>query len=342
MKKLIIGLGLALAITIYFLVQVKPSQEEVSLPPISNNSLKTQEKTLPTSLNELAKKKINQNLKNVATQNTTAHPCNKIIDPLVEGSYEEILENSGDFYTNLKDPACQKALEPILKNNPQLLNLERQCLGKITIECESLIFFLKTWAVSLKYPNSIDLADLDETILANKLMFNFTSNPALPLEIINENLKILDEMISKDPSLFGAQKAKLIHLFAKEFQYNLDVEDEFTTTLDSINSLKSDPEIEELLMVRPFYKKKLDKEKIIENIDNFIQKYPDSPKGPYYRAALEWNIMKNPNGTKAWLEKARALAPNDPQVLHSLEKLDSAKPNQAIFYFSFNFDLQEV
>lgn len=340
MKKLILGFGLlALVITLYFLVQVSPSQEEVTISP---KALETQVKTPPPSLNEMAKRKINLNLKNVVSKDTASHPCNKIIDPLVEGSYEDLLEDSDEFYSNLRDPACQKALEPVLKNNPQLQSLEKQCLKQTTPECESLLFFLKTWAVSLKYPDSIDLADLDETILANKLMFNFTSNPALPVEAIDGNLKILDEMISRNPSLFGAQKAKLIHLFAKEFQYNINVEEEFASTLDSLNSLKSDRDIEELLLVRNLTGKKLDKDKILENIDNFIEKHPESPKGIYYRAALEWNVFKNPNKTKFWLEKARSLAPNDPQVLHSLEKLINAKPDQAIFYFSFNFDLQEV
>ncbi len=339
MKKLILGFGLALAFTLYFLVQDNPSLEEVTLP---SKPLKIQAKTSPPSINELAKKKINLNLKNAVSKDTASHPCNKIIDPLVEGSYEEVMEDSDEFYTNLKDPSCQKALEPILKNNPQLLSLNKQCLRQNTPECESLVFFLKTWAVSLKYPESIDLADLDETILANKLMFNFTSNPALPVEVIDGNLKILDEMISRNPSLFGAQKAKLIHLFAKEFQYNINVEDEFSSTLDSLNSLKSDRDVEELLLVRNFIGKKLDKDKILENIDNFIEKHPKSPKGIYYRAALEWNLFKNPSKTKFWLEKARSLAPKDPQVLHSLEKLINAKPDQAIFYFSFNFDLQEV
>jgi len=94
--------------------------------------------------------------------------------------------------------------------------------------------------------------------------------------------------------------------------------------------------------VRGFSKKNLDKEKSLETINNFTQKYPESPKGFYYRAALEWNLMKNPNGARKWLEKAKNLAPNNPQILHSLEKLEKAKPDQAIFYFSFHFDLQEV
>lgn len=339
MKKLILGFGfLALAITLYFLVQVRPSQEEVTFSP---KSLKTQVKTPPPSLNEMAKRKINLNLKTVVSKNTASHPCNKIIDPLVESSYEELLEDSDEFYENLKDPSCQKSLEPILKNNPQLLSLEKQCLRENTPVCESLIFFLKTWAVSLKYPDSIDLADLDETILANKLMFNFTSNPALPVETIDGNLKILDEMISRNPSLFGAQKAKLIHLFAKEFQYNINVEEEFANTLDSLNSLKADASVKEILLVKTILGKNSGKDKI-EYADNFIENHPNDPKALYYRASLEWNLIKDQKKTKFWLEKARSLAPNDPQVLYSLEKLNNAKPDQAIFYFALNFNLQET
>lgn len=339
MKK-IIGLGLALAITLYFLVQVRSPQMVVEDIPKTDKSLKTQTKPQTTTLNELVKKKVNLNIANAPTEDTTSHGCHKLIDPLVESPLNEVLENSEEVYENLKDTACQKAITPVLKNNPQLLHLQKRCLEKVTPECESLIFFLKTWAVSLKYPDNVELEELDETILANKLMFNFTSNPALPVEVLDKNLKILDEMISKNPSLFGAQKAKLIHLFAKEFQYNLDVEEDFASTLDSLNSVKSDRTIEELLMVRSFSKK--NQEKIIENINNFIQKYPESAKGFYYRAALEWNVRKNQNETRKWLEKAANLAPNDPQVLHTLKKLDKAKLDQAIFYFSFHFDLEEV
>jgi tetratricopeptide (TPR) repeat protein len=233
-------------------------------------------------------------------------------------------------------------LEPVLKNNPQLLDLEKKCLANNSPECDSLLFFLKTWAVSLKYPDNIDPADLDETILANKLMYNFTANPALPPEVLDQNLKFLDEIISKNPSSYGAQKAKLIHLFAKEFQYNADVEEEFQNTLDSMESLKSDMEVIEMLLVKTFTTKNRSREKILEKINNFIEKYPQSPKGPYYRAALEWNLMQNPKETKNWLEKAKSLDPSDAVVLNSLENLKHAQPGEAIFYFTFHFDLEEV
>jgi len=343
MKKWLLGIALALAITLPFLLKSSPipiNVDEVISSSKSHKPLKTKANIPPTSLNQLAKQKINLDLDKV--KDTSTHPCHKIIDPLLDSSFEDLLENSQEFYTNLKEPLCQKTLESSLKNNPQLVDLQKRCLNKITPECESLLLFLKTWAVSLKYPDNIDIADLDETILANKLMYNFSSNPALPVEVLDQNLKILDEMISRNPSLYGAQKAKLIHLFAKEFQYNINVEDEFSSTLDSLNSMKSDRDIDELLLVRNISRKSLDKEKIFENIDSFVKKYPESPKGLYYRAALEWNIMKNPVKTKYWLEKASSVAPNDPQVLYSLEKLNTAKLNQPIFYFSFNFDLQEV
>jgi hypothetical protein len=341
MKKWLLGIGLALAATLSFLLKSNPPQVE-GVQIESPKALKIQEKMPPTSLNQLAKQKIKLNLKQDGIKDTSSHPCSKIIDPLLESSFEDLIENSEEFYTDLKEPLCQKAVESSLKNNPQLIDLQKRCFNKITPECESLVFFLKTWAVSLKYPDNIDIADLDETILANKLMYNFSSNPALPVEVLEQNIKILDEMISKNPSLYGAQKAKLIHLFAKEFQYNVNVDDEFASTLDSLNSIKSDRDIDELLLVRNSTGKILVREKMFENIDHFIEKYPESPKGFYYRAALEWNILKNPVKTKYYLEKARSLAPNDPQVLYSLEKLNTAKLNQPIFYFSFHFDPQEV
>ena len=343
MKKLIVGLGLALAIILYFLLH-NPTSVDTNVPflPKTSNLLKTHDKQSSPSLNNLAKKKINQEQIKVAVKDTTSHPCNSIIEPLVETSLEEILETPQDIYINLEKTACQEALTPVLKNNPQLLDLEKRCIKKITPECDSLLFFLKTWAVSLKYPDDVNLADLDETILANKLMFNFTSNPSLPVEVLDKNIKILDEMLSKNPNLYGALKAKVIHLFAKNFQYNLNVEDEFNNSIDSLNSIKSDSEIEELLVVKSFSNKSAGKEDILEKINNFISNNPNNPKGPYYRAALSWNIMKNPSETKYWLEKAKSLAPNDPYVLYSLEKLNKAKPDQSIFYFSFRFDLQEV
>jgi hypothetical protein len=343
MKKWLLGIALALAVTLPFLLKSSPlpiNGKEFISSSKSHKPLKTKENIPPTSLNQLAKQKINLNLGEV--KDTSSHPCQKIIDPLLDSSFEDLLENSQEFYTNLKEPSGQKTLESSLKNNPQLIDLQKRCLNKISPECESFLLFLKTWAVSLKYPDNIDIADLDETILANKLMFNFSSNPALPVEVLDQNIKILDEMISRNPSLYGAQKAKLIHLFAKEFQYNINVEDEFSSTLDLLNSMKSDRDVDELSLVKNILRKDLDTDKKQEINDNFIQKNPESPKGLYYRASLEWNIFKNPAKTKFWLEKARSVTPNDPQVLHTLEKLNRAKPNQAIFYFSFNFNLQEV
>ncbi len=338
MKKSIFGLGMFLALAIYFLVQKTPSKIEEVQPSIVNKPLKTKE-TSP-SLKELAKRKIDTKLPSI--KDTALHPCHKIIDSLVDNSFEEIKENTEDLYDHLRNANCKKALEPVLKNNPELLGLEKKCLANNSLECDSLLFFLKTWAVSLKYPDSIDISDLDETILANKLMYNFTANPALPPEVLNQNLKILDEIISKNPSSYGAQKAKLIHLFAKEFQNNADVEEEFQNTLDSMNSLKSDPEVEEMLVVKPFIKQNRSSEKILEKINNFMEKYPQSPKGPYYRAALEWNLMQNPKETKNWLEKAKSLDPRDAAVLNSLENLKRAKLGEPIFYFTFHFDLEEV
>jgi hypothetical protein len=192
----------------------------------------------------------------------------------------------------------------------------------------------------MKYPDDIDPRDLDETILANKIMFNFTANPSLPKEILDKNLILLEEIISKDPSLYGVQKAKLIHLFAKGFQYGDNLEEEFQNTLDSIGTLRSDPEVEEMLIVKKFIEKNFDNEKTLSMLNDFMKNFPENPKGPYYRAAIEWNIKKDPHNTKFWLEKAKKLAPSDPQVRYSLDSLKNAKPNQSIFYFSFHFDLE--
>ncbi|MFI5389824.1 MAG: hypothetical protein ACHQYQ_00575, partial [Bacteriovoracales bacterium] len=199
MKKSIFGLGLFLALAIYFLVQKTPSKIEEVQPTVVNKPLKTKE-TSP-SLKELAKKKIT---KLASIKDTSLHPCHEIIDSLVDSSFEDIKENTEDLYSHLRNDNCQKSLEPALKNNPQLLDLENRCLANNSPDCDSLLFFLKTWAVSLKYPDSIDISDLDETILANKLMYNFISNPALPPDVLDKNLKILDEIISKNPSSYGA------------------------------------------------------------------------------------------------------------------------------------------
>ncbi len=337
MKKVVIGLALFVGMAIYFLVQKTPNTVLEKEPISSAKPLKIKDSI--TGLKEIAKRKIT--LK-IPGRDSSLHPCHKVIDNLAESSFEEIKEQSGELFDVFKNVNCINEYSRVVKNNPQMLELLKNCALKYTPYCDALIFFLKSWAVSLKYPDTMDVADLDESILANKLMFNFNSNPALPLDVLNKNLVILDELIAKDPSLYGAQKAKLIHLFAKEFQYNEDVEEEFQNTLESLNSFRSDPEIEEMVMVKTLTNKKFKKEDALNRIDEFIEKFPGNPKGPYYRAALEWNLMQNPKEAKFWLEKAKSLAPNDRQVIHSYESLKNAKLGQSIFYFSFQFNLEKV
>jgi len=339
MKKILLGLFFLVVLAVLFFLLYQ--EEKLNLPsPIPAKV--TEEKTLikPKKILDLANGRPSKNLK-IKDQ---SHPCSELINIFSNTSLNETQESVEDIIEFGAKVDCQKDIQSALKGTV-IESLKKNCLSSAknlkSKACENFLINFRAWGINLSFPDD-NLAALDETVLINKFLWNFTNNPEFKLDKLDISLGMINEILSRRPDFFAAYKAKLIPLFMKEVKYKQDVEEDLSSTLEALNSLGRDKQVDEFPIVLSLNKENIDEEKSREYINNYFKKHPNSSRGYYYLAALEWKRNKNLSGAKKILKKALRVNPKDEFVQSTLDSIKKSKEGKPTFYFSIDFNFENL
>ena len=341
MNKKLLGLFFLVALAVSFFLIYE--REKPNLPSPKFVEV-TEERTFtkPQKILDLANGRPSKDPKTKKIDNKD-HPCQELIGLFVDNSLSDIRKRPEDIL-ELGIGGCNKEIDKAL-GKTFIGPMREVCLKNPedlkSRDCDTFLTYFRAWAISMSFPDD-DLSSLDETILINKFIWQFASNNDFKLEGVDQSLKMADEIISRRPDFYGAYKAKLIPLFLKENKHKQNMEDAITSTLESLNSLGADEEVDEFPIVRELNSENIDEDKVKTYIDTFIQKHPNSSRGQYYHAALTWKKHKNKAETKRILENALKLNPKDDFVRETLRSIENSKEGKPSFYFSFNFDFQNI
>jgi tetratricopeptide (TPR) repeat protein len=341
MNKKLLGLFFLVALTVSFFLIYE--REKPNLPSPKFVEVTEEETfTKPQKILDLANGRPSKDPKTKKIDNKD-HPCLELISLFADSSLSDIRERPEDIL-DLRKGNCNNEINKAL-GKTFLGPMREVCLKSPkdlnSRDCDIFLTYFRAWAISMSFPDD-DLSSLDETILINKFIWKFASNNDFKLEGLDQSLKMANEIISRRPDFFGAYKAKLIPLFLKEIKHKQNMEDDITSTLDVLNSLGTNEEVDEFPIVRELNSENIDENKVKDYIDTFIQKHPNSSRGQYYLAALKWKKTKDRAATKKILEKALKLNPKDEFVRESLRSMNNSKEGKPLFYFSMNFDFQNI
>jgi len=112
--------------------------------------------------------------------------------------------------------------------------------------CVQQAFEFRSIAVAKIHILSDNYEDLDTSVLGNILTRNSLMIKDAEIEQLNQNLAISDEMIRREPELYGAYKVKLVSMLMKEakFRETMD-QNEYELLIDQMSSfVDPDPSIQ--------------------------------------------------------------------------------------------------
>ena len=112
--------------------------------------------------------------------------------------------------------------------------------------CVQLAFEFRSIAVAKIYITPENYADLDTSVLGNILTRNSLMIRDAELAQLNQNVAISDEMIRREPELYGAYKVKLVSMLMKEAKYREAMDEgEYESLVSQMSSfVEPDPSIQ--------------------------------------------------------------------------------------------------
>ncbi|RLA63802.1 MAG: hypothetical protein DRQ88_06895 [Epsilonproteobacteria bacterium] len=340
MNKKLLGLFFFVILAVVFFLAYPLSKKENLPPPIFVEVTKEKTLTKPKKILDLAKDRPSKKLK----REDKSNPCSELVTLFSDIAYNEITENIKLIIAFGSQTSCQDEIKNTLKGTV-IEAMSEKCFKSAKIlkskQCEKFLINFRAWAINSSFPDD-NLAGLDDTVLINKFLWNFSNNPGFKLDKLDKSLTMIDELISRRPDFFAAYKAKLIPLFIKEIKHEQDMQEDLASTLEALHSLASDEQVDEFPIVLNLNKKNIDEEKIRVHIDDFIKKHPDSSRGYYYLAAIDWKKNKNLDETKKLLKKALKINPKDPFIKETLKSIKNSKNKKPSFYFSIEFNMGDL
>lgn len=129
---------------------------------------------------------------------------------------------------------------------PRVLSFLNKCLPAdaiVTSDLEGCIAganTLRAYVIGKLFPPAESYSAYATPVLANLLTMNFLDRKNLTAPQIDQNIAIADEIIARDPSAYGAHKAKLISMMIKESKFKSPIDDEqFDTSLNNLASFET-------------------------------------------------------------------------------------------------------
>jgi hypothetical protein len=112
--------------------------------------------------------------------------------------------------------------------------------------CVQLAFEFRSIAVAKIFISADNYADLDSSVIGNILTRNSLMIRDAGIEQLNQNIIMSEEMIRREPELYGAYKVKLVSMLMKEAKFREAIDEtEFETLVSEMSSfVDPDPTIQ--------------------------------------------------------------------------------------------------
>ncbi|MFZ4714309.1 MAG: tetratricopeptide repeat protein [Bacteriovoracaceae bacterium] len=235
---------------------------------------------------------------------------------------------------------CVKTLTDV--GSPVINGEMQKCLQKNVMQnadsCSSLIAFLRAYLLT-KEAGEKSLKERELPELIGELMWNFIQSPTPKLADLDRNLKIADELIDRDPSMYDAYKAKMVNLFVKEMNHKANVDEEFDRTVEGLKSLsEDDPEVESLPFIRQISKGNW--KGVDEWADDRMNSNPEDYRGFYAKSAYYWQ-NKNADEAIRYMNRAVRLNPQDGDLRKTLQGLQSRDYNLQHYQMKMGFKFDD-
>lgn len=243
-------------------------------------------------------------------------------------------------------PPLQNCEPPAELANYQA-NFREQCLEKKDQKaCYTAAFFYRAHITEFLTKDERPDQISDPKVLIDKLFARFLVNPVSAAEIA-------DRLVELQPDYYPASQAavlsRLFDLFKGDGKPNPD-SPEFRRVTDGIEKLSqmnpSDPQNVELQMLLGSIGDN-SAERVKDMAESFERQSPHSATSAYYLAWAEYKLGDAEAGAR-WLARAAQLAPNDPRIKETQEKIKAnpyfyKSPNEkdrSVFTATFSFNIQ--
>lgn len=190
-------------------------------------------------------------------------------------------------------------------------------------ECQTLLSFYRASIIG-RATEAMDPKEMSAPALMNGIIAFFGSQDFGNVEKRERAMALTDELIRKEPGLYGAKKAKAaLYMFSLNPQDPASAQNLRDAVAKCRESGQADNELLEGELVS--YKIMNDDEGYRREINQLLEREPRNSLGHYFQASVLWN-EKNKLGAIAELEKALSLNQSDERVRTTLEKVRSAEP----------------
>lgn len=220
--------------------------------------------------------------------------------------------------------------------------------------CVDLALVYRAFAIGNVVRAPEQLSQVEMATLANILTRNMTNLKNADTVQLDQSIAVANEIISREPDAYGAYKAKAVSMLLKEARYKIEIDDEeFEQTLTEMASFETfdptfslreenrddgtaptqavdnaDPDILRLPFLRQMATGNF--EALIEDAEEFIGEYPDSPVGYHFLAQGLWRSGEKEEA----LQAIRNALEQDTDNALLLELLTKAADRPAVDYLS--------
>jgi hypothetical protein len=339
MKKwffILISLTIAL-VSVFYFSKEKREQPHAAL----KNTSKKFELISPSKKASDAKALKMGPIKQMAKEEKYPKVCKKLFKNILvmDLNLENFLE-----LKKLDATSCIKSLDQQIQN-PELKSQIEICLKetifKPNTQCNGWLFMLRALAINLIY-DSENFDNYDSNILINKIVGSFMqmNNPSLAM--IKNNIAMSDILISRDPNLYPAYKAKLMNLFLQELIHGkINLQNELVETWESMSQFALDEEVQDFPLLREFIKNQNNSADLNQYIGDYLIQNPKSVKAHYFKAGIEWK-SGNKKSAINWLNQAHQLDTNNRDVNYTLELIENANNGDAIFRITMGLNFSQI
>jgi hypothetical protein len=280
-------------------------------------------------------------IKQMAKEEKYPPQCKKLFKSLLITDLS--LENFLDL-KKLGATSCIKSLDAKIQN-AELKSQIEVCLKETNFKpnslCASWLFMLRALAIDLIYDSS-NLENYDSNILINKIVGSFMQMANPSRAMLKNNIAMSDILISRDPNLYPAYKAKLMNLLLQELIHgNINLQNEMVETWESMSQFTLDEDIQDFPLLREFIKNQNNEADLNQFIDDYLTQNPQSVKAHYFKAGIEWK-SGNKEAAKLWLNKAHKLDPQNNDIRYTLDLIDNANSGDAIFRITMGINFSQI